>query len=344
LAMHRRQLVNIIVIVALISLLFLVPLLWKSLYWTHVLILTMINVLLAVSLRAFTRTGQISIGTAGFVLLGAYSSALLTTRLGLSFWITMPLGGLLAAVVALIFGYSFLRAKGIYFAILTVMLAEVCRLTAWYWSSMTGGTAGLKNIPPPDPINILGITTLTFDTKTVYYYLTLVIVIISLIILYRIERSWLGLMWSAINEADNLAQAVGINIMRHKVLIFCITSFFMGIAGALYAHYMGTITAHGTPGSPFGFTASIYVLIYAVVGGETRFAGPIIGAVLLTMFPEAARGLKEYIPLIFGGLLILFMFFLPEGIVSLSAPLSRWYGKAARYLTKKLGRVEDKVT
>jgi branched-chain amino acid transport system permease protein len=341
--MHRRQLVNIIGIAALICLLFSVPLLWKSIYWIHVLILTMINVLLAVSLRALTRTGQVSIGTAGFMLLGAYSSALLAMKLGLSFWITLPLGGLLAAVVALIVGYPFLKAKGIYFAILTVMLAEVCRLITWYWTSMTGGSAGLTNIPPPNPISILGITILSFNTKIASYYLILVIIIISLVILYRIERSWLGLMWSAINEADNLAQAVGINIMGHKMLIFCVSSFFMGIAGALYGHYMGTLTPFGTPGSPFGFMASIYALIYVVLGGEARFAGPIIGAVLLTIIPELARGLREYMPLIFGGLLIIVVFFMPEGIVGLSAPLSRWYGRVVRRLTKKPRRVEDKV-
>lgn len=333
--MHRRQLVNLTVIAALVCLLLLLPIFWKSIYWIHVLILTMISVLLAVSLRALARTGQISMGTAGFMLLGAYSSALLAMRLGLSFWIAMPLGGLLAAVVALIVGYPFLRAKGIYFAILTVMLSEVCRLIAWYWSGMTGGTTGLRNIPPPNPISILGITTLNFNTKIVYYYLVLVIVIISLIILYRIERSWLGLMWSSINEADNLAQAAGINIMGHKMLIFSITSFFMGVGGALYAHYMGTLTAYGTPGSPFGFTASVYTLIYVVVGGEASFAGPIIGAILLTIVPEVARGVKEYLPLLFGALLIFVVFLMPEGIAGLSAPLSRWYGKAVRRLTIK---------
>jgi branched-chain amino acid transport system permease protein len=210
LAMNNRRLVSLIVMAAIIIALFLLPVFWRSIYWIHVLILTMISVLLAVSLRALTRTGQVSIGTAGFMLLGAYSSALLSIRLGLSFWITLPLGGLLAAVVALIVGYPFLRAKGIYFAILTVTLAEVLRLTAWYWSSMTGGSAGLRGIPPPDPINVLGITTLTFDSKIANYYLVLVIVVICLIILYRIERSWLGLMWSAINESDILAKAVGI--------------------------------------------------------------------------------------------------------------------------------------
>jgi branched-chain amino acid transport system permease protein len=339
LAMNSRRLVSLIVMAAIVVTLFLLPVFWKSIYWIHVLILTMISVLLAVSLRALTRTGQVSIGTAGFMLLGAYSSALLSIRLGLSFWITLPLGGLLAGVVALIVGYPFLRAKGIYFAILTVTLAEVCRLTAWYWSSMTGGSAGLRGIPPPDPINILGIITLTFDNKIANYYLVLVIVVICLIILYRIERSWLGLMWSAINESDILAKAVGINIMGHKMLIFSVTSFFMGIAGAMYAHYMHTLTAYGTPGSPFGFIASVYALIYVVVGGEASFVGPIIGAVLLMIIPELARDLKEYMPLIFGGLLIFAVFFMPKGIIGLWDPLSRWYGKTVRYLKKKPGKI-----
>ena len=333
--MNRKRLASTIGIVAPICLLFLLPLFIKSNYWLHVLIITGVNVLLAVSLRALARTGQISMGTAGFMLLGAYSSALLAKNLGLSFWITLPMGGLLAAAVAMAAGYPFLRAKGIYFAILTVMLAEVCRLTAWYWQNMTGGSAGLQYIPSPDPINVLGLTTLNFDTKAAFYYLMLVIVIISLFILYRIERSWFGLMWSSISEADNLARAVGINIMGHKILIFGISSFFMGIAGALYAHYMGALSPYGIPGSVFGFTASIYVLLYVVVGGESRFAGPIIGAFLLTIVPEFARSLREYMPLLFGGLLILVVLLMPEGIVGLGTLLPRWYSKVARHLKRK---------
>jgi branched-chain amino acid transport system permease protein len=335
--MNRKQLASTISIIVLICLLFLLPLFIKSNYWLHVLILTGINVLLAVSLRALARTGQISIGTAGFMLLGAYSSALLAKNLGLSFWITLPMGGLLAAAVAIAAGYPFLRAKGIYFAILTVMLAEVCRLTAWYWQNITGGSAGLQDIPPPAPINVLGLTTLNFDTKATFYYLMLVIVIISILILYRLERSWFGLMWSSIREADNLARAVGINIMGHKILIFGISSFFMGVAGALYAHYTGALSPYGIPGSVFGFTASIYVLLYVVVGGESRFAGPIIGAFLLTIAAELARAVREYMPLLFGGLLILVVLLMPEGIIGLGTLVSQWYNKAARRQTRKPG-------
>ena len=323
--MNKNDLTRLITILAIVCLLFLVPLFIKSNYWLHVLIITGINILLAVSLRALAHTGQISMGTAGFMLVGAYSSALLAINLGFSFWVAMPLGGLAAAIIALAAGYPFLKAKGIYFAILTVMLAEVCRLIAWYWKDVTGGSGGLQYIPAPDPISIFGLITIAFTTKVAFYYLMLVIVIVSLIILYRTEKSWLGLMWSSINEADTLAKAMGINIMGHKILIFAISSFFMGVAGALYAHYMGSLSPYGIPGSVFGFTASIYVLLYVVVGGEARFAGPIIGAFLLTMVSELARSLREYMPLLFGGLLVLVVFLMPQGIIGLGSQLSGLY-------------------
>jgi branched-chain amino acid transport system permease protein len=340
--MNRKKLLSIISLAILICLLFALPVLWKNLYWTHVLILTMITVLMAASLRALARTGQISMGSAGFMLVGAYSSALLVLKAGISVWVAMPLGGLFSAVLALIVGYPFLRAKGIYFAILTVMLSEVCRLIAWYWSSMTGGYTGLNDIPAPNPINIFGITTLNFNTKIAYYYLVLVIVIIGLVILYRMERSWLGLIWASIKEADNLAQSVGINIMGHKMLIFSISSFFMGLAGAMYAHYLGTLTPLGTPGSPFSFTASIYLILYMMVGGEASFAGPIIGTYLLKIVPETARQAQEYMPLIFGGLLIFVVFVAPEGIMGLRAPLSRlWRKLTAKYMPKARGIIKE---
>ena len=333
--MNRKAAANITGVLAPICLVILLPLFIRSQYWLHVMILTGINVLLAVSLRALARTGQISMGTAGFMMIGAYSSALLTKNLGLSFWIALPVGGFLAAVIALAAGYPFLRAKGIYFAILTMMLAELCRLTFWYWKNMTGGSAGLQYIPSPDPLYIFELFTLTFSSKIDYYYLMLVILLISLIILYRTERSWLGLMWSSIKEAEHLARSVGINTMFHKILIFGISSFFMGIAGGLYAHYMGAISPYGIPGSVFGFTASIYVLLYIVIGGEARFFGPIIGAVLLTIVSELARSLREYMPLLFGGLLIFVVFFMPQGIIGLNDLLYRLYKKVMCKQLKK---------
>lgn len=337
--MNRKQLINTICMVAFIVLLCLLPLFLKSIYWTHILILTAFNVLLAVSLRTISRTGQISLGTAGFMLLGGYASALLVMKVGLSFWIAMPLGGLLAAAVALAIGYPFLKVKGIYFAILTLLLAEVCRLFAGYWEELSGGMTGLKNIPAPNPITIPGIATITFDNKIAYYYLVLVIVVLSLFILYRMEHARLGLTWAAIKEADTLAASVGINIMGHKVFNFSVGCFFTGIVGALFAHYTHLLSPSGAAGGKFGVMTSIFILIYMVVGGEASFAGPIVGATLLTMIPEIARPLKEYQPLLLGGLLILIVFFMPKGLISLRDRLPLWYGKTLRHLKKdRLGK------
>ncbi len=274
--------------------------------------------MLAASLRTIYLSGQISMGTAGFMLLGAYSSALLSRNIGISFWLTIIVGGLFAAVIALITAYPFLKAKGIYFAILTVLLAEVCRLVVWYWQGLTGGSSGLRGIPSPDPISFFGLFTLSFDSPRSYYYLLVVALVISLAILYRLERSWLGSMWSAIREADTLARSVGINVMLHKVAVYTVASFFMGVAGALYAHYMGSLSPAGTPGSIFSFTASIYVLVYVVVGGAASFSGPIVGAFLLSVIFELARELGQYMPLIFGGLLIVVAMAVPGGMVGLA--------------------------
>lgn len=150
----------------------------------------------------------------------------------------------------------------------------------------------------------------------------LVIGIACLIILYRIERSWLGLIWTSISENDRLASSSGINVKRHKQLLLVITAFFIGIAGALYAHYMGSISPSGSPGDPFSFSASLYLIIYMMVGGEAYFAGPIIGTYILILVPQFGRSLQQYMPLLLGGILLLVVFLFPEGFVGLGARLT----------------------
>jgi branched-chain amino acid transport system permease protein len=297
--------------------LFSLPTMLRSQYWTHVLILSTIWVIMAVALRCLARVGQISMGSAGFMLVGAYTSAILVMKAGFNGWLSILLGACLAALIAYGASFPFLRAKGVYFAILTVMLSEVLRNIAFYWSKLTGGYQGIANIPPPEALRFPGLGTVGFDSKAHYYYLVLVIGIVCVTIMYRLERSWLGLMWSSINENDQLARSCGVNIKRHKQVLIVVTAFFMGIAGGFYAHYMGTITPSGDPGSPFGFTASLYLIIYMMVGGEGSIAGPIVGAYLLTIVPELGRSLQQYIPLFMGAILLLVVFVFPEGIVGL---------------------------
>lgn len=243
---------------------------------------------------------------------GAYTTALLVTKLGVSTWVALGAGGAAGTLLALLVGYPFVRLKGIYFSLVTIFLAEVIRLIAEQWRSLTGGSMGIWNIPAPDAIAISGLFNIAFASKVSFYYLTLVFVLLSLLVLYALERSRIGLTWFSVRESDSLAESIGIDTASSKVLGFCIGSFFAGLAGGLYCQYNSVITP-----SAFGFAYAMYVLIYMIVGGSQKFSGPILGAVVLTFLPEVARPLKEYQPYIFGGVVILVMFFLPGGLVSL---------------------------
>lgn len=329
--MNNRKPIKTFSIVALIILLFCVPLFLKNVYWLQVFCFACLNVLLASSLRTIYLTGELSLGQAGFMLIGAYTSALLSMRVGLPVWLTMFLGGLAAAAVALILGYPILKTKAVYFSVLTLLVAELLRLTMFFLPDISGGGFCLPGIPPPEAINIFGITTITFDSPGTYYYLLLVVVLLCLLILYRVERS-LNLTLMSIRQSDSLADSVGINVMGYKVLAFAVGCFFAGIAGALFAHFILSLTVDST--GKFAMLTSIYVVIYLMVGGQAKFAGPIIGAVVLTLVPEIARPLKEYQPIVFGGIVVFIIFFMRQGLIGLPYYLPLWWRKALGYLRK----------
>jgi branched-chain amino acid transport system permease protein len=323
--MSRKLLKNNLSIVVLAAVIIALPVALKSVYWTSILIILWMNILMVSSLRTIKLLGHISLGHVGFSLIGAYGSALMVMRLGLSFWIALFLSGLMSAGIALALAYPFLRVKGAYFALLTLLTAETFRLTAWYWPSLTGGFWGLLKIPSPNPITIPLIGTITFDNVNSYYYLTVVIVALSLFVLCLLERSRLGFKWRAIQDTEALAQSVGMNVMWYKALNFAIASFFAGIAGALFAHYQHALSPDFT--ARFGVLMSIYLLVYMVVGGDAKFAGPIVGTVVLTILSELSRELKEYQPILIGAIAILFVLLMPEGLIGLPNRVKLWYGK-----------------
>ena len=325
--MTRAKLIKTLIAVVVLVLVCLLPFIVRNEYWTHVFIIIALMMLATAGMRAINRTGEISIGTAGFLLMGAYSSALLSKDVGLSFWITMPAGGLFAAAVAAAIGYPFFRVKGIYFAICTLLTGFVLLYLAGYLNTLTGGWQGFVFDLSPNPITIPGIGTLTFDTDISYYYLAIVIVGFGLLVLYRMEHSRVGLTWGAIKEADNLAQSVGINIMAHKIFIFVVACFFTGVAGALYAFYVHAISPSTTPGNIFSFFTSVYAILYMVVGGESNFFGTLMGVALFMLIPEFARGLQAYRPLVYGALLIVVVFFMPRGLISLGDYFALWHRK-----------------
>ena len=326
--MNRQKLTKTLVMVALLLLVFLLPWIVTNVYWRHIFILIAIMILATASMRAIFRTGEVTLGTSCFMLLGGYSSALLSAKLGLSPWLTMLIGGLFAAVVAAAVGYPFFRMKGIYFVISTLLLAFVFLYLAGWMDKLTGGWQGFRFFEISPQLTI-GPLTIAFTTKTniEYYYLTIIIVGLCLFVLYRMEHSRIGLVWGSIREADNLAQSVGVNIMAQKIFIFVVACFFTGLAGALYAFHVHALSPTSTPANVFHFQTSVYCLMYMVVGGEGSFFGPFIGTALFMLAREFSRGLEEYWPLVCGALLIIIIFFMPKGLLAAGEYFSAWYRK-----------------
>ena len=320
--MNREKAIPLISDLVIIVIMFLLPAFFKGPYVTHILILTILNILLATSLRLINLTGLMSLAHGGMMTLGAYTSTLFVIKLGFSSWLALLIGGLMASFAAFIVGFPFSRLKGIYFAMVTIFLSEMVALSAEQWRSLTGGSSGIYNIPRPDPIIIPGILHITFSSKVSFYYLICVILLMSLLILYAVEHSRIGMTLNGIQQSDSLAESIGINCTGYKVLAFSIGCFFPGIAGGFYAQYISTINP-----TTFGFLFTIYVIIYLVVGGMKSFVGPIIGAFVFTILPEILRPLKEFQPYFFAGSLMLILFFMPEGLVGIPKRLRVLYGR-----------------
>ena len=284
-------------------------------YYVHLFALVFTNVILAASLRPSLTCGQLNIGHSAFMSIGAYTSALLAKNLAVPFEISLLCGALLAAGVGLAIGYPSLRLRGVYFAMVTVAFVEVIRLIAQIWVPLTRGMSGLSGIPKP---SVLG-TSLT--TKTSQYYLALVLMLAILLVLWKLEGSRLGLIWKSIGMAENLAQSLGVNIARHKLLAFMIGCFFAGVAGAFYAHFIRFLFP-----PEFGFLMATNILVYNFVGGRGHFVGPIVGAVFLSLLSEPFRG-SPYETIFFSIAMLLTILFLPGGLITLPGKLAglRWW-------------------
>ena len=304
-----RRLRVAITLVALVGLALLVPGLGGD-YYVHVFALVFTNVILAASLRPSLTCGQLNIGHSAFMCVGAYTSALLAKHVGLPFEISLLCGALLAAAVGLVIGYPSLRLRGVYFAMVTVAFVEVIRLIAQLWVPLTRGMSGLSGIPKP---SLLG---MTLTTRASQYYLVLGLMLVVLAVLWKLEHSRLGLIWKSIGMGDNLAQSLGVNIARHKLLAFMLGCFFAGIAGSFYAHFIRFLFP-----PEFGFLMATNILVYNYVGGRGHFVGPIVGAIFLSLLSEPFRG-SPYETIFFSIAMLLTILFLPGGLITLPGKLA----------------------
>jgi len=306
----------------LIVLLFLLPLFVTKPYYLHIFIITLLYIIVVSSLRTIALSGQVSVAHAAFMGIGGYFSGVVSKELCLTPWLTIPLGGLAAMIVAVLIGYPFSRVRAIYFSMVSLLggmaIVNIIRV-AQKWT----GAAGLVGIPPLSPIIIPGLINVTFlGQKVPYYYFTLLLALVSLLVLYRIEHCSIGMTWKAIAQSHFVASSVGINEAGSRVLALAVGCFFAGIAGASYAHYNLVLTPN-----TFGFLPSIFLVMYMLVGGRDRFGGPIAGTAILVMVPELFRGLKEFAPLILGAIMVIVVFLMPQGIAGLFDQIRAKHGE-----------------
>lgn len=280
----------------------------------------LINLILVVSFRLIATMGLFNFAHISLMSIGAYTAGLLVIRLGWSFWLAFPVAVLVSALVSLLIGLPILRTKGFQFFIASFAAGEAIRWTWIIFRELFGGYAGIGLIPRPEPI--LGIS---FDSSTSYFYLVLGFTLFSLVTMYRLEMSRIGDTVKSINSSTDLCESAGINTYRYKTLVFVIASSFAGLAGVLFSFYTGT----ACPGD-FTFVYSINILIFMIVGGIGSFAGPIIGAISLTVVGELLRDFLKYLPLIYGAIVIVVVLLLPGGLVSLPRRIQMMRKKVAR--------------
>ncbi|MDO8490499.1 MAG: branched-chain amino acid ABC transporter permease [Dehalococcoidia bacterium] len=308
-------------LLVLALLLVFLPVYVTSAYYVHILIYIFVLAILAVGVRLVYTTGMVTFAHAAFYAIGAYTSATLVMRFGWSFWVAIFAAGVMSAIVALAIGYPVLRIKGVYFFLVSFAFGMVVfTFFSNYLVNVFGGPNGIISVPHPNSISIPGLPTLDFVGKIPYYYLALVILALTLLVMYRLDRSRFGLVCKSVREADNLAETAGVNIMQYKVSAFVIACFFAGVAGAFIAHYYSSATP-----DTFGFHLSVSLLVFMLVGGSGSVAGPVIGVAVLEFLAvlfvnvDKALGIPPGPPevLLYGVILIIFILFFPGGLVSL---------------------------
>jgi len=290
-------------------------------YYLQVASFVLINIILGISIYITLATGQISLGNAGFMGIGAYTSAIVTLHYDVPIIVGILLGSIVAGLIGLLVGLPTLRLQGVFLAIATLGFGEVVRVLFINWESVTKGAIGISGIPHVgremltaakdwgiEPAN-LGLRNNQFVSLSVFLLL-LVIVIILLWFFIRQNNSRVGRAFAAIKMDERATEAMGVNITYYKILAFVQGAVISGFAGALFAH----VTAYISP-ADFSYHRAVEILIFAVFGGSEIIWGPVFGAALLTSLPEILRAIADYRYMIYGAILVAMMAFRPQGIL-----------------------------
>jgi branched-chain amino acid transport system permease protein len=291
-------------------------------YYLSILNLIFIAIVGALGLNVLVGyTGQISIGHGAFMSVGAYTAANLAVRLGLPFWITLPAGGLMAALIGAVVGIPSLRIKGLYLAIATLAGQLIIEWTINHVPAISGGAQASIQVDRP---SLFGFT---FDSQGRLYFFLLFFAALAIVATLNLVRSRIGRAFVAVRDQDIAAEIIGINIFRYKLMAFAISSFYAGVCGVLYTYYFGIANYE-----QFQLIVSIDYLAMIIIGGLGSVLGSILGAMFVTLLPIAIRIFMEDVGslflsqgelanvisglrlAVFGGLIIFFLIVEPEGL------------------------------
>jgi branched-chain amino acid transport system permease protein len=258
-------------------------------------------------------TGQISFGHNAFAAIGGYVSAILSMQTGWSPCTTMIIAAAAAAAVALVVGYPTLRLRGHYLAMATLALGLIATEIATQWKTMTQGLFGISAIPA------FGIGSWSLSSDLSFYIAYWMIAGVAIAVTYQVTHSRVGLAFRALATNEDAAQSLGVNVARFKLIAFVISAVFASIGGSMLAHYVTYI-------SPEVFGLYMVVLIFTMlfVGGISTTLGPLIGAVIITIFPEVLRQFHSARELLYGLVLLLILLFAPRGVFGLGSAAVRW--------------------
>jgi branched-chain amino acid transport system permease protein len=292
---------------------------WINPYYLLVASFLLINVLLGVSIYVTLSTGQLSLGNAGFMSIGAYVTAILTTRHGVPMPVGILAGALCAGAAGVLVGIPALRLRGVYLAIATLGFGEVVRVLFINWETLTGGAVGIAAIPQMGRSILSALRESGFSPETLglrsnqfislaVFLILLAITMLVIFVFLRLGSGRVGRAYGAIRMDEQAAGASGIDTTYYKVLAFTQGATLSGFAGALFAH----VTSYISP-ADFTYHRAVEILVFAVFGGSEHLLGPVFGATLLTAIPEVLRPVSDYRNVLYGIVLILVMVFRPQG-------------------------------
>ena len=276
----------------------------------HLAVLTCLNILAVNGLSIISRSGQLSLGHAAFMAIGAYTAVLVGNAFELSFIPTLLLGVALTSIIAFVLGWAILKLKGVYFVLVTFAFGELVRLVLLDFAPITGGANGIAGIPA---IELLGFS---FSTRTSFYGLALVVALLSSWGVYRLFKRPLGQAIDSVAVNPSLAEATGLSVHRLQIFCFVVGCALAAIAGVLQSRYIGYISPES-----FNTSISISLIIMLVIGGRTSSWGALVGAIVLTPLPELFRGAVQTQHIFYGAALILILRFMPGGLADLPRQL-----------------------